>query len=185
MGGGRGEARPVGEGPPTLDAVWGEVVFYDNRSSGVGWVGLIEEGGEPINEQRLLVVTPHSFCLMKSPHCVLGQEGYSMTQVRHVEPKGLPHIPEEADGLDRNTRNDTTTNTSPTTTSSNSSSDNRSLGKERGRGGGAMVTISVSCLEERERDILLSVDSEEDARRWTQLLNRAAHEAAFGEAEMS
>lgn len=31
MGGGRGEARPVGEGPPTLDAVWGEVVFYDNR----------------------------------------------------------------------------------------------------------------------------------------------------------
>ena len=47
-----------------------------------------------------------------------------------------------------------------------------------------MVTISVSCAEEGEQDILLAVDSEEDARRWTQLMKRAAHEAAFGEPEM-
>jgi hypothetical protein len=48
-----------------------------------------------------------------------------------------------------------------------------------------MVTISVGCPEVGDRDILLSLDSEEDARRWTQLLKRAAHEAAFGRAERS
>ena len=46
-----------------------------------------------------------------------------------------------------------------------------------------MVTISFSCPEKGESDILLALESEEDARRWTQLLKRAAHEAAFGGAE--
>jgi hypothetical protein len=42
MGGGGLEAGPAGEGPPTLHAVWGEVVFYDNRR-----YKLHAEGGIP------------------------------------------------------------------------------------------------------------------------------------------
>jgi len=45
--------------------------LFSYCSSGVGWVDLVEEGGKPVNEQRLLVVTPQSFALMESPHCIL------------------------------------------------------------------------------------------------------------------
>ena len=110
-----------------------------------------------------------------------------MTQVRHVEPKGhAPLLPEKADDFPRNISSGTIT---PPTTSSNSSSSSTrpqsAGGGGGGGGGGALVTVSVSCPEKGESDILLALDSEEDARRWTQLLKRAAHEAAFGGAEKS
>ena len=106
-----------------------------------------------------------------------------MTQVRHVEPKGhSPLLPEKANDLPRNISSGTTT---PPTSSSSSNNNSSSSSSNRppAPGGGAMVTISVSCPEKGESDILLALESEEDARRWTQLLKRAAHEAAFGGAE--
>jgi len=106
-----------------------------------------------------------------------------MTQVRHVEPKGhSPLLPEKANDLPRNISSGTTT---PPTSSSSSNNNSSSSSSNRppAPGGGAMVTISFSCPEKGESDILLALESEEDARRWTQLLKRAAHEAAFGGAE--
>jgi len=109
-----------------------------------------------------------------------------MTQVRHVEPKGhSPLLPEKADDLPRNISSGTTT--PPTSSSNNNSNSSSSSSSNRppAPGGGAMMTISVSCPEKGESYILLALESEEDARRWTQLLKRAAHEAAFGGAEKS
>jgi hypothetical protein len=110
-----------------------------------------------------------------------------MTEVRHVEPKDYsPLLPEKADDLPRKISSGTTT---PPTSSNNSSSTGNDrppgAGGGGGGGGGAIVTISVSCPEKGDRDILLALDSGEDARRWTQLLKRAAQEAAFGGAEKS
>lgn len=114
-----------------------------------------------------------------------------MTQVRHVEPKGHASLlPEKADDLPRNISSGTTTPPISSSNSSNSSTRPQSAGGGEGGGGGvggggALVTVSVSCPKRGESDILLALDSEEDARRWTQLLKRAAHEAAFGGAEKS
>jgi len=91
-------------------------------------------------------------------------------------------LPEKANDLPRNISSGTTT-PSTTSSSSNNNSSSSSSNRPPAPGGGAMVTISVSCPEKGESDILLALESEEDARRWTQLLKRAAHEAAFGGAE--
>ena len=67
------EATAAGgvDGPPTLHMVWGELTFYDNRTSAVGWVDVLEEGGKAVNQRRLLVATPHSFTFMETPHCLV------------------------------------------------------------------------------------------------------------------
>jgi hypothetical protein len=45
--------------------------LYTQYSSAVGWVDVIEEAGKPVNEPRLLVVTPQSFGLLVTPQCVV------------------------------------------------------------------------------------------------------------------
>ena len=50
---------------------------------------------------------------------------------------------------------------------------------------GGFVTVTLSRAEVKAapgsgHDVVLMVGGEEEARRWTQVLRRAAHEASFG-----
>jgi len=79
-----------------------------------------------------------------------------MNQVRHVEPGGrFQRLPERED---------------------ETSLQNMSVNDK----GGGSLTLSVSRPDGGEKDMILAVDSEQDARRWTQLLRRGSHDAAFG-----
>jgi hypothetical protein len=89
---------------------------------------------------------------------IQGYTGYPLIHVSHVEPGRLPssRLQEAEEG-----------------------------GQPLVYGGAGFVTITLSRAEVKVapgsgHDIVLMVASEEEARRWTQVLKRAAHEASYG-----